>query len=172
MSKEPSFNIMLDIETMSQKKTAAVVSIGAVKFTDNAILDTFYCNIDPVSCKAAGLHFQMETIDWWKKQKPEAYRALKDNRKSLTEALTEFKIWYGDRSVPTWANSNSFDCVIMENAFESVDIPCPWKFWDERCFRTFKALFKSDLKLEGTVHNALDDAIYQTKYMLDVLNRK
>jgi len=163
---------MIDLETLSQKKTAAVVSIGACKFDERGILDTFYCNIDPISCREVGLHIQQETIDWWRKQKSEAYKALKNNRKSLTEALTEFKIWYGSKSVPTWGNSNSFDCVILENAFESVGIDCPWKFWDERCFRTFKALFKSDMKLEGVQHNALDDAIYQTKYILDVLSRK
>lgn len=166
------FSVQIDIETLSQKKTAAIVSIGAVKFNDQEILDTFYININPLSCKEAGLHIQPETINWWKQQKPEAYAALKNNRKSLTEALSEFKIWYGKKSVPTWANSNSFDCVIVENAYNAIDEPCPWKFYDERCFRTFKAMFKSDLKLEGVTHNALDDAIYQTKYMLDVLNRK
>lgn len=170
MSKE--YNVQLDIETFSQKKTAAVASIGAVKFTDTEILDTFYVNIDPRSCKEAGLHFQQETLDWWKQQKPEAFAALKNNRKTLTEALNKFKIWYGPKSVPTWANSNSFDCVIMENAYSAIDVPCPWKFYDERCFRTFKSMFKSDLKLEGVQHNALSDAVYQTKYMLDVLNRK
>lgn len=166
------FSVQIDIETLSQKKTAAVVSIGAVKFNDKEILDTFYINISPMSCKEAGLYIQQESIEWWKSQKPEAYAALKNNRKSLTEALTEFKIWYGPKSVPTWANSNSFDCVILENAYNSINVACPWKFYDERCFRTFKAMFKSDFKLEGTAHNALDDAIYQTKYMLDVLNRK
>lgn len=166
------FNVMIDIETLSQKKTAAIVSIGAVKFTDTEIVDQFYVNIDPKSCKEAGLHIQLETIQWWKDKKTEAYAVLKTNRKTLTDALNEFKIWYGTKSVPTWACSNSFDCVIMENAYDSVAIECPWKFYDERCFRTFKSMFKSDIKREGVYHNALDDAIYQTKYMLDVLNRK
>lgn len=170
--KSKDYNYQIDIETFSQKKTAAIASIGAVRFTDTEILDTFYVNIDPRSCKEAGLHFQQETLDWWKQQKPEAFAALKNNRKSLTEALNEFKIWYGPKSVPTWANGPDFDLVILENAYNVLNIETPIKYYHNRCFRTFKSMFKSDLKFENTKHNSLDDAIYQTKYILDVLKIK
>jgi DNA polymerase III epsilon subunit-like protein len=50
------------------RSNAAIASIGAVKFEDDQIVDTFYCTIDPATCKAAGLHFDKETLLWWSKQ--------------------------------------------------------------------------------------------------------
>ena len=163
---------MIDLETFSQKKTAAVASIGAVSFTECSIIDTFSINIDPKSCKDAGLHFQQETIDWWKTQRPEAYAALKNNRVPLKSALEQFSEWYGEKQVDVWACGPDFDLVILENAFQSLELPIPWKFFSARCFRTFKAMFKSDIIREGTYHDARDDAIYQAKYIIDVMNKK
>jgi DNA polymerase III epsilon subunit-like protein len=37
---------MIDLETFSTRSNAAIVSIGAVKFEDDQILDKFYCTID------------------------------------------------------------------------------------------------------------------------------
>jgi DNA polymerase III epsilon subunit-like protein len=47
---------MIDLETYSTRPTAAIASIGAVKWEGDKIVDTFYCTIDPATCKAAGLH--------------------------------------------------------------------------------------------------------------------
>lgn len=165
------YSIQIDIETFSQKKTAAVASIGAVKFNDTGILDTFSINIDPKSCKEFGLHFDTQTIEWWKSQKPEAYASLKNNRIKLPEALAEFSIWYGSKSTETWACGPDFDLVILDNAYQVCSLETPWKYYHHRCFRTFKAMFKSDTIRLGTYHDARDDAIYQTQYMLDVLNK-
>lgn len=165
------YDVQIDIETFSQKKTAAVASIGAVKFTDKEILDTFSININPRSCKEAGLHFDIQTIEWWKQQKPEAYKSLKNNRVSLQTALTEFSTWYGPKSTGTWACGPDFDLVILENAYNMCNITAPWKYYDARCFRTFKAIFPSKIVRQGIYHDARDDAIYQTNYILDVLNK-
>ena len=166
------FSVMIDIETFSQKKTAAVASIGAVKFDSNKILDTFSINVDPKTCKELGLHFQKETIEWWKNQNAAAFEALKHNRVSLLEALNAFDEWYGPKSVETYACGPDFDLVILESAHEAVGRATPWKYYHARCFRTFKAMFKSDTVRQGTYHDARDDAIYQAQYILDVLNKK
>ena len=166
------FAIQIDIETFSTAKNAALASIGAVKFTDKEIVDKFYINVDPITSKAAGLHFSQSTIEWWKTQKPEAFKALKNNRVSLNDALDQFSEWYGPKSIPIWACSPSFDCVIMEANYQAAGKKAPWKYTDERCFRTFKAMFKADTVRQGVYHNSLDDAIFQTQYIIDVLNRK
>lgn len=167
------YNVMVDIETLSQYKTASVISIGAVKFTDDTIVDTFYTNIDAVdAAKRYGLHVSLETIEWWKTQKPEAYSATRLNRTDILNALNNFTDWYGKKSVPTWANGPDFDLVILENAFQKTGISVPWKFYHARCFRTFKNLFvDSNYKLEGVAHNALDDALFQTKYIQHILRK-
>jgi DNA polymerase III epsilon subunit-like protein len=171
MSKT-DINVMLDIETLSKRKTAAIVSIAAVKFTDKEIIDYIYININPLSCKESGLDIQLETLEWWKTQKVEAWNALKSNRFQLKEALAKFSEWFGPKSLPIWANAPSFDCTILENAYQTTNLQTPWSFYHERCFRTFKAMFKSDIKLEGIAHNALDDARYQANYIISVMNNK
>jgi exodeoxyribonuclease VIII len=166
------FDVMIDIETFSTKKNAALASIGALKFNDKQILDTFYINVDPISSKNAGLDFQKSTLDWWKTQKPEAFDALKHNRVPLSEALAMFSEWYGTKSVPTWACGPDFDLVIMEANYSALNIQHPWKYLHARCFRTFKAMFKADTVRQGTYHNALDDATYQAQYIIDVMNKQ
>ena len=48
----------------------------------------------------------------------------------------------------------------------------PWTYRDEMCFRTFKALFPTVyVEFEGTKHDALDDAVWQSLYMIEVLNK-
>lgn len=156
-------NVMLDIETMSQQKNAAIVSIGAVKFNEHEILDKFYVNVDPLSCKEVGLHFQKETIEWWKKQDKAVRDALKVDPRPIGEALDRFSEWFGPKSIETWGNGATFDCVIVENAFKVLNKQVPWKYYDERCFRTLCAIFKvhhSSTRV-GNLHNALDDAISQ-----------
>lgn len=166
------FSCMIDIETFSTAKNAALASIGALKFNDKEILDKFYINIDPGTSKAAGLHFSQSTIDWWKSQKPEAFAALKKDRYTLSNALDQFSEWYGPKSIPIFACGPDFDLVIMEANYAAVGKKHPWKYSEARCFRTFKALFKADTVRQGVYHNALDDAIYQAQYIIDVLNKK
>jgi exodeoxyribonuclease VIII len=166
------FSVMIDIETFSTSKNAALASIGALKFNEKEILEKFYINVEPQSSKDAGLHFSQSTIDWWKSQKPEAFKALKDNRYILPEALDHFSEWYGSKSVPTFACGPDFDLVIMEANYSAVNKVHPWKYSDARCFRTFKAMFKADTVRQGVYHNALDDAIYQAQYIIDVMKRK
>lgn len=163
-------NVMLDLETMSTESNAAIASIGAVKFEGDQILDTFYCTIDLKTCKAAGLHFDPETIKWWQQQSKEARAALLVDTVSLTEALNSFSDWYGRKSLPTWGNGAGFDNVLLENAYKALGMKRPWKPWEDRCYRTVKNLFDIPIdKREGTYHNALDDAMTQTKHLIKIL---
>ena len=53
--------IMLDLETLSTKPNAAIISIGAVDLDDAKNL--FYCVVDAESCVAVGLQKDQDTID-------------------------------------------------------------------------------------------------------------
>jgi hypothetical protein len=89
----------------------------------------------------------------------------------LDEALTKFSDWFGPKSLPVWGNGAVFDNTILSNAYFNTGREPPWKCWDDRCYRTVKALFhwvKSDDR-EGVYHNALDDAVYQTKHLIKIL---
>jgi exodeoxyribonuclease VIII len=164
-------NIMVDLETMSTRSHAAICSIGAVKFEGSKILDTFYCTVDLASCKDAGMHISKATVEWWSKQNKEALRELTRNNISLQEALDKFELWFGPKSLPIWGNGAVFDNTILGNAYFITGREPPWKCWDDRCYRTAKSMFNwiTEDKREGTYHNALDDAMHQTKHLIKIL---
>lgn len=162
--------VMIDLETLSTQYNATILSIGAVKWSGSTIEDTFYVNIDPASCKAAGLHVEKKTVEWWMRQSPEARKALQQDTKPLTEALKSFRMWYGPTSLPTWGNGAAFDLVIMTSAFRAIDTEPPWKPWEERCYRTMNEIIQiGHVPRDGVHHNALDDALYQTKHLMKIL---
>lgn len=165
-------HVMLDLETLSTASNAAIVSIGAVKFslTDEAIRDTFYCTVDAKSCKALGLDISLSTVEWWSKQPRAVMDALRKDAKPLRDALTEFSKWYGSTSLQTWGCGASFDNVILANAYEAAGMTRPWKYWHDRCYRTMKEVVKlPEEERQGTYHNALDDAMHQTRHLLKIL---
>ena len=164
-------NVMVDLETMSTRSNAAICSIGAVKFEGKEILDTFYCTIDLKTCKEAGMHISKETIKWWSEQNKEALRELTRNNIPLKQALDDFELWFGSKSLPIWGNGAVFDNTILGNAYFITGREPPWKCWDDRCYRTAKAMFNwiPEDKREGTYHNALDDAMHQTKHLIKIL---
>jgi len=42
-------------------------------------------------------------------------------------------------------------------------LDCPWKFRDNRCFRTYKSLISFRPPRSGVPHDALEDAVYQAE---------
>lgn len=169
-------HVMIDIETLGTGSNAVLLSLGAVKFDPTGDiyadggkdLDTFYVAIDPQSCVAAKLQLSVSTIMWW--MQPDRAEArdkmLSEERHDLFTALSGFTSWYGDKSLPTWGNGATFDNVIVRSAFEAIGHEPPWKFFDDRCYRTLKNL-RPDIKLTrmGVFHNALDDALSQAGHL-------
>jgi hypothetical protein len=170
--------IVVDLETLSTKSNGCIVSIGAVAFSINVgILDTFFINIDPSSCKSYGLDIDPHTINWWKEQSPEARKAWQVDPVPLDEALDKFALFYGDKSIPIWGFGANFDVVLLENAFNATgwneSRPAidkfPWKFWDIYCLRTLANVLGKRLEKTGVNHNALHDAQAEAKLILEIL---
>jgi hypothetical protein len=163
--------VMLDLETMSTQYNATIASIGAVKFTvEDGVVDTFYQTVDVQSCKDVGLHVSKDTVRWWMKQSKAAREALLKDTIPLLDALTKFSKWFGSKSLPVWGNGATFDNVIITSAYEAVDLARPWKYFDDRCYRTIRSLIQiPDEERKGVYHNALDDAVYQTNHLLNIL---
>jgi DNA polymerase III epsilon subunit-like protein len=163
--------VMIDLETLSTEHNACIVSIGAVKFDGKDILSSFKVNVTAESCKAAGLHLSLDTIDWWATQSPEARHLWMDDAIALPNALDQFEDWYGTRSLWTWGYGANFDIVIMENAFKAIGRKEPWKYVDVMCLRTVSNLRGLKVpRLEGVHHDALADARNQAKFLLSLMS--
>lgn len=170
--------LMVDLETLSTRHDAAILSIGACMFdprTPGEVLNTFYCVISAESNELAARHFSAGTLMWWLQQSQAARDALSVDPKNLQDALTKFRLWVNAyKPTRVWANSPSFDCVILRSAMDHFSLQVPWHFWAERDVRTAKEFavdedgsFPEIPTSQGTAHNALDDAIkqaYQVQY--------
>jgi len=162
--------VMVDIETLGLEPGAAILSIGAVRFDTDGVGDTFYRNVSRESCEAAGLSVDEDTLSWWQGQDAEAREVLHGGE-NIHDVLFDFARWFDDAE-EIWANSPSFDCEMLEAAFEAVDLVEPWEFYQERDVRTIKELpIAPELEQDGTEHDALDDATYQARIVGETLAR-
>ena len=163
-------DVMIDIESLSVAPNATILTIGAIKFNRKGSLksmeeyDSFYIRIDPQSCEDIGCHTDPDTVEWWQNQPSEAiYEALENpDRVSIKSALTKLSEWFGDVEY-VWANSPSFDCVILESAYSLCNMEMPWKFWVNRDCRTLfdiANICKSDMP-RNEKHHALYDCYRQ-----------
>lgn len=168
--------VMLDLETMGQRPNAAIIAIGAVEFDRylKTLGSTFYQTIDLQSAVALGGVIDPSTVMWWMQQNDKARGAFKEPGANMASALMAFSIWLAGRcspgSVRIWGCGSDFDNVILASAYQNCNLEVPWKFWNNRCYRTIKAMHP-DIKMErsGTYHNALDDAVSQTTHLLRML---
>jgi DNA polymerase III epsilon subunit-like protein len=169
---------MVDLETMSTQKNAAIISIGAVKFWLNVSQDEFtddqlfYQTVSLKSSQKAGLDIDANTVEWWIQQSREAQSALfTNNQKDLTSALHALSNWF-PRDACLFGNGATFDNVILRSAFEACGIQYPTTYKQDMCYRTLRRLSDVEMpKFEGTKHNALHDAMAQTKHLMAILQK-
>lgn len=179
-------DIMLDLETLGTQPGSAIVSIGAVYFDLNTgeLGETFYRVVD-IRSEGPPFKVGMDTVCWWMQQE-NAARAVFDTKAAgvgppsvrIVQALTEFAEFANKddtRKTLIWGNGASFDNVVLTEAYRIVGIPCPWPYYNDRCYRTVRAHYKSmgidpPLVREGTFHNALDDAITQVKHLIKIVH--
>lgn len=179
---ENCLSTMADLETMSLKPNAAIVSIGAVKFypCGSALpkLEPFYINVDLESCKEFGLHVDPGTVAWWEKQSQKAKDALKVNPVPLPVALEAFSKWMMGSQLKersngaVWANGSDFDNVILQNAYQATGLISPFKYTSHRCFRTMNNMFGCGVVTPANTlaHHALADAKWQALMLQNIMN--
>ena len=172
--KNKKFNhLMLDIETMGSESYSSIMSIGAVEFDINTgeTGEVFYRNIDLQSCVDLGLVINPKTVIWWLSQSDEAKKDLIGiSNVSINEALLDFAD-FCNKDYQIWGNSARFDCGILQNAYNKLNIDIPWDFRKERCLRTlvsFNSEIKDNYPKQKTAHNPIHDCFYQIGYCSEI----
>lgn len=173
MIEIPERDFMIDIETMSLRKDAAIVAIGVVEIVDNAITEeVFSVRVSLESSLRRGLHVDGGTVEWWLRQIDAARRVFDEPAVDLDDMLDMLRNWMlslGDGLV--WGNGAGFDLAILKMAYDLHHMPCAWKHKQERCYRTFKELFhkvcpEPEDESEEEKHNALWDARFQATHLV------
>lgn len=146
--------VVIDIETLSLKPNAVILSIGAIAESG----ETFYTELDWRHQKYHR-HVDPETCMWWAKQ---TEQTPLQGEVLLADGLMDLNYWLQDYerdSLYIWARGPQFDVVILENAFEEAGIPVPWKYKNVRDVRTALSLSSiTDLFKPTRKHHALEDA--------------
>lgn len=165
------YDVMVDLETMGTGADAPIIAIGAVSFNADGIQDRYYRNVDLASCMKIGMCPDPDTIMWWLGQEQSARIALMDDKMPIAAALHEFTQWLDMNNVAgMWGNGAAFDNVILSTAYRMCKIEQPWKFWNDRCYRTMKNMYPLiPFERKGTHHNALDDAESQALHLIEIL---
>ncbi|WP_284990836.1 exonuclease [Escherichia coli] len=172
------YHLMIDLETMGTNTNAPIVVIGAVFFDPQTgeIGPVFYIVVSLTDAMNTGAVPDGGTIEWWLKQSSEARAAILTDQVKLKDALSRFREFINEYSdekfVQVWGNGATFDNAILRTSYERLDIPCPWRYYNDRDVRTIVELGKTIdfdartvIPFEGVRHNALDDARYQAKYV-------
>ena len=173
---------MLDLETCGTGPFAAIIAIGAVVFDleTGQLGRTFLQPVDLGNSMLNGGIIDASTIEWWMKQSDEAKQVFFDERRrGIYDSLMSFSSFITISTdckggeVKMWGNGSDFDNVILSNAYGRCGIKPPWKFRNNRCYRTVKNLFP-DIPFVpgGTAHNALDDARNQAKHLITIIGGK
>ncbi len=184
-------HLMIDLETMSTRRNAAIVAIGAVRFSDfgevGSDVTSFYHTIDLQSCVDAGLVMDAGTVEWWMKQDWLARQALFLGRKPLGLVLDNFTLFLQEirddigEEPYIWGNGCGFDNEILKEAFISAGKGYSWDHYKDRDMRTLKWIYQSIGGAEvilsdppgssGVPHNALDDAMSQAQTCSRILQK-
>lgn len=166
-------DVMIDLETLGVDPGCVILSIGAVSFK-TAVPTAFYQRISRLHSLEEGFVEDEDTVEWWSKQDSEVRREAYGGIHHPVEVLENFSKYLqslGDE-VRIWGNGANFDNVILAAAYKKLGLPVPWKFWNDRCYRTLKNLYP---KLPvppfyGAKHNALNDALHQADHATVILD--
>lgn len=167
-------NVMIDLETLSTKPNAQIISIGAVAFnpTSGKEYDRFYSriNIDSYE-RESGFDMEFGTVKWWMSQSSEAREEafFKEPRSPIRGALYSFIAWLekvkGNDAIIPWSHGKEFDLIILQYHFQTFCIENPWKFWNTRDTRTLYDIAKINLRdipvPEHVAHHPIGDCLRQ-----------
>lgn len=168
--------VMIDIESMSTRPDALILSIGAVGFqlfsTGVVLADSFFRVLDVREQLALGRHVSEDTAKWWMAQSTDArmhwVKPPLEDVVSASQALDELDVYlqinYG-LSDGVWANGAHFDVVALETLCASVGRKVPWRYNIVRDARTIYKEFPGrnvtwELK-DQTAHDPVADCVYQ-----------
>ena len=173
-------DLMFDAETFSVNSNAGMISIGAVLFNvAKGIEDRqeFKMNINLQEIiDNPRFHVSSSTLAWWITQNSKAFEAATTCPHPLYNVLFDFNEWlraytrpgkYEKQDVRIWSNGAGSDLPWLRNAYETLKLDTPWLFYNERCYRTVKAMSQVQMQRVND-HDALSDARNQAHHLCEI----
>lgn len=179
-------HLAIDLETLSLRENAHILTIGAVFFDPEqpgGPMPSFHVEVEG-GVEQYGAHVDVSTAAWWMEQV--AGRGLHrfgfhtERPLPLVDVLREFVAFIDGNVEPdvdllVYQQGNK-DADWLVNAGRCEGVQMPWRYQNVFCGRTLWAHSDcADVGLEpvtGTSHNALDDAIWLANRMINALRSK
>lgn len=160
--------IVIDLETLDTKSTAAIIAIGAVRFDPwqpNPVFTTFQSLVSVDSAIRVG-SVSGSTLAFWMQQSEQTRAQFKGER-DLRDVLLDLAAWFPSEGCQVYGYGADFDCVILTHAYRQFDLPVPWKYQNQRCLRTLTALAPAVPYVKSAVaHDALADALAEAEHLI------
>lgn len=169
--KKPYLPIMVDIETLSLSRHAAIIDIALAPIGDFGegkrwlLNPSSYCNHnqfirDPETLafhasNKTGLLEDAELVGHsWQRVAME----LHDHLKGYT----------GQYELHMWSQGKDFDFPILEFLFTEAGLKTPWKYSNTHCLRDFAKFFPEVKRSWYGNHTAMQDVKAQVKHIKDI----
>lgn len=166
-------SVMVDIETLSTRSDACVISIGLAEFVDGSVTRTDGIAIHHSEWHG---HIDPQTVKWWMGQSPQASEYSFEGG-GTAHAASSLLIDYLEPAKEVWANSPQFDLTILRSWWSRLGMgqkKFPAHYRVERDCRTiFNEARRMGIELgaawAGTsvAHNPIDDAANQARAIIE-----
>jgi len=169
------WDAMIDIETLGVGVNAPLFEIGVQLFNpiEGKLGDSLFIPVDIMDVMLrTGRCPQPDTLQWWREQEYDPLSAGAV-RVHLMPALHQLKMFFKSHEIgKVWANSPSFDLVLIEGHCRDVGFEPPWTYRQELDYRTIRwraELLGYQRPDAQPNHNALDDARLQATTLMEML---
>lgn len=177
MTKE----IVIDIETLSHRRDALIVSVAAVTIDRETLTiseDVLDIAVDLDLVDESKFHISGSTVLWWLRQPQQAREALQNGTEPMEGILSALSEYISkqvlDDGYRIWANGANFDPGILEHAYGVFGMDPNWDFYQVRCVRTLCAELGVNWKVHlnpGEAHDALADATGEAKGLIECFQK-
>ena len=187
--------ITIDIETLDMTPSAVILSIGGFGFDVTNVAETraailkvtrdpelaeyseqaFYGVVETFDQLMMCRTVSSETQQWWYKRGLAARSAFDALREPLETQLLNLSKWISQhREAQLFFRGTDFDGSILEHAYQSCSIQCPWKYNQKRDVRTYIDAMTRDKRgyikdhqpcFAVIKHHALHDAMSDAEQM-------
>lgn len=173
---------MIDLETLSTRSDAKVLSIGVAIFDDKQVIATDGWAIDLAD--DIGGHVDWKTVKWWLDQEPAAREFSWGGKLTNANAAFNLKTFMGQYNAERfWSKDPHFDHVILENWWRRINETTgprsihvgnfPIHYRDPRSVRTvieeaeLIGYDTDDSQYNYVAHNPIDDASVQARQVIE-----
>jgi hypothetical protein len=177
------YDCMLDAEMISTERDGALVNIAAVMF--DIATETVGAEFSQRSHLATSVRdggtMSASTVMWFMRQSDAVRDQVWNGGEDIRDVLRDLAIWLGQQAgrneqgtprARMWGNSARFDIGILESAYKRAQIPVPWYWSNERCFRTVHNLNPQvvyDIAEKGSgAHDPLVDCKFQIEHLFKI----